>query len=549
MRTRLLPTATCGDPLFRCCDSQPVVPANATQEVQRGTHAGQRLALFSLPTLCFGVGCSEPGLALSHWALAGTVTTPLPAPIKLPFSRQLFPSVYSDGADADAVQVNAYRVSMEAIPGAEGLQRCDAETELCGHRWLGSATPVITVASDGDVRRVFSSATLQGRGVLAGTAMATGADEPPATAPALVDTVLAGEESGDVESWRVGVGAMAVAVIVVVAVLSGLWAAKTLEKLRISQGATGDSSSVSDGSDGTPPTSGALRSKAVAASQYAWALHPRAVQLAVCSPLVALAAAAGVSAAAVSTGATARTAGAVLACVTAVAVGLALLGTVAVLAYAWWLRPKPAQSSAAGDASRALPSIETVSAVPSSIPVASDAVTSRNSDEPITEQQAAESLSAAAMRASMVLRQVHPNPGRGGQVPRSTATADGSSSQLVTNLELSRFFDGGDGGQLVNVAVPAHGGGVVADDTELVTPREPLRVRTQMDPAMRVAENLSAANLRFVELLRDKYLLPQLQATALRAANLVALQEQVVPADSADGEICKVLLQKLPLVV
>eukprot|EP00892_Ulva_mutabilis_P010398 jgi/Ulvmu1/7730/UM039_0036.1 len=500
---------------------------------------GQRLALYSLPTLCSGVGCSEPGLALSHWALAGTATTPLPAPIHLAYSNALFPSVLSGKATDDAAVLDVYRVSMEAIPGENGLQRCDAATEICGHRWLGSTGPAITASADGGVQRVYASLPLDSQGVLVGMDSEEAASDAPASAPALVDTVLVEEESGDAEAWRLALAGVALAIITLLAVLAALWTVRTLDVLRVSHSTSDNSDSLSDSSDETK-TGGA-------AARYAWALHPWAVQLAACSPLVPLAAAAGVTAASVSTGDRISTAGAAVAGMTAAATGVALLGTLAVLLYSWWLQPK-AGAARSGAASPPPPSMETVSAVPSSIPV-EDLARALELDERLTEQQAAESLTAAAMRASMVLQQVNPNPGRGSQLPRSTATADGSSSLFVTNLELSRFFDGGDGGHLVSVAVPAHGGGVVADGAQLVSPREPLRVRTQMDPAMRVAENLSAANLRFVELLRDKYLLSQLQATSLRAANIVALREKVVPADSADGEICKASLKALQVLL
>lgn len=504
-------------------------------------HAGQRLALYSLPTLCFGVGCREPGAALFHWTLAGTATTPPPAPLVAPFAHDLLPSVFADEpGGADTGRLDVFRVSMEALPGESGRARCDAKTELCGHRWLGAAGPAITAKSEDSVQRVYAADVLDTVGELV---PADAAAQVAATAPALVGTVLVEETSADTQAWRLAVAAVAVVVTALAAMLAAVWAARSLSLLR-THSRDGDGGSISSGSDGADSSStlSSPRGKAGdggAAVQYAWALHPRAVLLAACSPFTVLAAAAGVSAAAVSTSGSTVAAGGGIAGITAVAAGVALLCAAAVIAYAWWLRPRPPATLLEPDVTaRGLP--EALTPVPSAVPVPDEDSSVTASEEQVTMEQAAESLSAAAMRVSMVLRQVNPNPGRGQDMPRSTAVADGSSSMLVTNLELSRFFDGGDGGGLVQVSVPAHGGGVVADGTELVSPRQPLRVRTQMDPAMRVAENLSAANLHFVELLRGKYLLPQLQATALRAANIVALRENVVPGDSNDGEICKV---------
>lgn len=502
--------------------------------------AGQRIALYSLPTLCFGVGCSEPGLALSHWTLAGTVSTPLPAPLRLPHASDLFPAVFSDAAAVsavDAATLDVYRVSMEAIPGDSGTARCDAATELCGHRWLGSAGPAIVAQGLDSVQRVYAAELLDSRGTLV-EADAAAAPELAATAPALVDAVLVEEETGDARTWRLVVAAMAVVCTSLVAVMTTMWAAQTFNRLHAAHSDSGDSSSMSsDSSDSSGSPRPGKRGKPV---PYAWALHPRALVLAACSPIAILAAAAGVSAATVSSSGSTVAAGAGIAGLTAPAIILSLLCAAAAAAYTWRLQsrvPSPLLPGADGSTnSRA----ETLTPSASSVPVADGGGSVGLHDETVTEEQAAESLSAAAFRASMVLRQVNPNPGRVQHAPRSTATADGSSSLFVTNLELSRFFDGGEGGHLVEVSIPAHGGGVVADAGELVSPREPLRVRTQMDPAMRVAENLSAANLHFVELLRGKYLLPQLQATALRAANMVALRENVVPANSSEGEICKV---------
>jgi hypothetical protein len=121
----------------------------------------------------------------------------------------------------------------------------------------------------------------------------------------------------------------------------------------------------------------------------------------------------------------------------------------------------------------------------------------------------------------------------------------GSSSDVLSvayraqALDLERFFEAV-GGDLVTVYIGEFGGGAVLDATELVTPPRKLQIRTNMGPAVRAAESLTTANLKFVQLLRDKRLPPQPHAMALRAANTIALSSGVIRSNTSEAEICRV---------
>jgi hypothetical protein len=116
----------------------------------------------------------------------------------------------------------------------------------------------------------------------------------------------------------------------------------------------------------------------------------------------------------------------------------------------------------------------------------------------------------------------------------------GSSAGDSESFHFERFFEGG-GGADVRVDTGALGGGAVCDASAMAGPPRALRVQTKLGPRQRVVDALETANLRFVQMLREKILLPQPQAMALRAANTIALQERDFLAhSSSQRDVAKV---------
>ena len=105
----------------------------------------------------------------------------------------------------------------------------------------------------------------------------------------------------------------------------------------------------------------------------------------------------------------------------------------------------------------------------------------------------------------------------------------------------ARFFAGGGGRLITVVTCDGAGGGIVRNPDALAKPAKALRVRTELGPAAQAQEMLQEANQSFVRLLRDKQLLPQPQALALRAANTLALcDERFLRTGSSHWEMAQV---------
>jgi hypothetical protein len=124
-----------------------------------------------------------------------------------------------------------------------------------------------------------------------------------------------------------------------------------------------------------------------------------------------------------------------------------------------------------------------------------------------------------------------------GRAAAAAAIASPSDSEC---FHIERFFEGG-GGNSVFVETGSQGGGTVRDVTALAGPPRSLYVKTKLGPRQRIVDDLETANLRFVQMLRQKVLLPQPQSMALRAANTIALREAgFLPHGSSHRDVAKV---------
>jgi hypothetical protein len=442
-------------------------------------HAGQRIALVSLATVCHPDGCVSPGFVLMHWTLLGA-QRPHTLPPQIPPMSEFISR--PAGSRGDYV---------EYLRTAGG--------PLAPHRRLGStADGAGPLAEQGEVLQHRQSAALS-------SALAHGFGRD------------AFGKGPSVDAWYIG-AACAVLVVVAAAVLVAI-ALQCMSRKR-----------------------GDIRAAALAAAA------------------VTLSAVLAAGTAAVS--GRQKGAGAALLTLGLMTAGAALLLAWRRLSCGW--RAQDIRSDKAVPLDIGLGSPETLlysarTASPYSKdsrgPGGSGGV---SSEGPQGNATAAGSAHTTPPRSA----ECSPSPpasaptitnasGKGGFGPqaawqRLTSTLSkgrsggGSAAGDSESFHFERFFEGG-GGADIQVDTGALGGGAVCDASAMAGPPRPLRVKTKLGPRQRVVDALETANLRFVQMLREKILLPQPQAMALRAANTIALQERDFLAhSSSQRDVAKV---------
>lgn len=527
-----------------------------------------------------------------QWTLLGGMTTDPTHPVQLSPLSESFPNLSSGRtpqSNVSGVEGDVSHVSMYLVAGEErsdgSVGACNPSGMLCGHRWLGNATDT----SSSTEMQTFVSTNVQPSGVLLDPSDVS--DSPSGGHMLTADTVArdfdAVSTGAKVSGWRIAMGAVAF-IALIVAAASVAWCAwcsrkqHLLQQLRQSASSAAADTDVQVKEQGAvaKPSPGALTPVYATQRQLLWQ-HLRAAMhvFAALAPVATIAAAVGVSAGGAVQGASGG--GITIAVLTAV-VFAALLAMLAVFytashragavgssfSDAWGgsaahggTAPRfmsdhhnTAATGQRGDlkrGSRAQDAVEVPVSRPHSNqksgnsdtadedtfavhPAPAPAAAAASGAYP-AQKPSKRGLVAAAARAGKALairRVLRVGDGRDG-------SANAAAAERAHAADLERFCEPC-GGELVTVKVGDFGGGAVLDASELVASPEGLQVRTNMGPAMRAAEILTAANLKFVQLLRDKRLPPQPHAMALRAANIIALSSEVIRSNTSEGEICHV---------
>lgn len=581
---------------------KPVPQAIAKVETEQ-SDAGQRIALYMLPMLCQGTGCDASSVASLQWTLLGAVTTAPTQPLSLSPLSGTFPTLADDAnatarsmlqqGDLDAPHVNVYLVgAQERDDGSVGA--CDPSGILCGHRWLGNAT---RSSFEKDSVQTFLSSNLTSSGML------LEASEPQNSgnvlaADSLVRNFDAVSTGAQAAVWRIVLGVLAMVALLAAASAAGMYAWRAFTQDQQSFRVT---ASATDSAEGDQVEKGAVSkvgaavgtptSQAYACTSSPWGRARSAMQIfAALAPVATISAAIGVSASGAVRGPT--DGGIVIAVFTALAFA-ALLAALAVFYTAQrkrgvgsdpesnqqgtWpgrgtgahalrdhdgkaaarrnsmsvlqreLKP-PSRDRELVEVSASRPhSIQKMATVEDSFVAAAAAAAGAAGGSTGGAAAVAQpgqkappgrrSLASVAARAGRALTMRRGQRGAAGYTGGSASAI--AAAYRAHTLDLERFCDPC-GGDMVTVDVGDFGGGAVLNAAELVAPPMGLRVRTNMGPAMRAAESLTAANLKFVQLLRDKRLPPQPHAMALRAANIIALSSGIIRGHTSEGEICHV---------
>jgi hypothetical protein len=423
--------------------------------------AGQRIALYSLPTLCHPHGCAAPMFPLSHWALGGT---PNSWHLRLPDVNSIFPVSTRGGQLQTSASTGHIWVYRAATPG--GM----IDGSFPSHAFLGT----------GNLKPVLP----QGERLT----------EPPRSdrpSPLVIDVLLQEVFSTMVfaahthvrpERLATGFALLALGMAAVAAAAIGV----------------GNSD---NGRGWYTSTGGARRAWTAAALAVAAVALPAAVAIgADCTD---------------SSKRGAVVAGSIL-MVLSVLSALAAVATGARLT-------SPHFMSKCAPSSDGHKLLSTVSRGLQSVGKSDSQTSSAQQVAVATQPERSRLRKLATVAASRLLRQ-----------PSAAALA------ADDDLHYHRFFYGG-GGAEIKVATGSLGGGTVCNSAAMTPPPHRLRVRTRLTQRQQVTDALSAANLRFVQMLRDKTLLAQPQAMALRAANVLALgDDSFMHARSTEHDVASV---------